>query len=384
MRKIVQFHLFRKSSAGRSSRALRGRSSHPAVEALEGRQLMTAAAISAVQQYGIPSIFSIDQSGSVSYDFLTVSGTQVGWNGWVPVSGGVDATAISTGTVLVSPTLRPYVFLLNSADNIYYNVGMGGGSFTGWSPVGINVGATAISTGVIPIANNPYVFLINTAKNIYYSSQTANGSWAGWSPVGVNVGATAISTGVVQVSTSPAIFEPYVFMTNTARDVYFEVRNTNGSWSGWSPVGISVGALAISALTLHNKPYVVLQNDAGNIYVNFEPSKGTWAGWSPVGKGTGATPALEMAATTSDSSIYNLAINGAGQVNSTFGNYGSWSSWFGLGVLPTGVLATTVSVTSGPVSAPFAFTIGADGNVYWNDQSSWAAWNQWASIGAPS
>ena len=62
-------------------------------------------------------------------------------------------------------------------------------------------------------------------------------------------GHVSVSTGIVQVSTAPAIFEPYVFMINGLNDVYYKVRNTNGSWSGWSPVGIGVGAAAISAIT---------------------------------------------------------------------------------------------------------------------------------------
>jgi len=386
MKNNTYFDLFRMSGAGRPAGARRP-SSRPVVERLEDRQLLAVSALSAVEQYGVPSVFAIDNTGNVSYNFLAVSNGQVGWNGWTPINGGVNASAISTGTVLVSAVIRPNIFLLNTADNIDYNSENSSGNWNGWSPVGVNVGATAISTGRIPLANAPYVFMINTADNIYYNYQTRSGSWAGWSPVGIRVGATAISTGVIQVSRSPAIWEPYVFMINTANNVYYQVRSTNGSWRGWSPVGVGVGALAISAVTLNNKPYVSMLNSAGNIYVNFGLSNGAWAGWSPVGIGAsavGATPATAMAGTGSDYNIYDLAVNGQGQVNSTFGSYGNWSPWLGLGSLASGVSATSISVTSDPTSAPFAFAIGTDDNVYWIDQTRWATWSTWASLGTPS
>ena len=140
MRANALCHLLRRSPLGGSSRAIRGRSSRPLVELLEGRQLLAAVAISAVQQYGIPSVVAINETGNVSYNFLTETNGQIAWNGWVPIGGNVGAVAISTGSILVGATLRPDVLPLTSADNIYYNVGAGGADWNGWSPVGINVG----------------------------------------------------------------------------------------------------------------------------------------------------------------------------------------------------------------------------------------------------
>ena len=321
------------------SGAARRRSYTPVCERLEDRQLLAAAAIAAIEQYSIPSVFAIDGSGNLSYNFLTINSLgQASWNGWSQISGGI-VTAISPGKVLVNGLLRPNIFLLNSADNIYYNYETVRGNWNGWSPVGVNVGATAISSGLIPLTNAPYVFLINTAGSVYYNYQTTGGAWAGWSAVGVNVGASAISTGVLQVSSSPAYFEPYVFMLNGANDVYYKIRNTNGTWSNWSPVGVGVGAAAISAVSLSNRPYVSMLNGAGGIYVNFGLGNGAWAGWSPVGigSGSGATPAIEMESIGSDFSMNDFAVNPAGQVYSTFGNYGTWSAWFPVGSLPPGV-----------------------------------------------
>ncbi len=341
--------------------------------------------VSAVEQYGVPSVFAIDKSGTVSYDFLTLttSGQPV-WNGWVPISGGVGATSISTGTVLVTPNLQPYVFLLNSQNDVYYNYVNGSENWNGWSPVGVGVGAEAISSGVIPIANEPYVVMINGNNDVFYNYQLAGGSWAGWSVVGVHVGALSVSTGVVQVSKAPAIYEPYVFMINGLNDVFYKIRNTNGSWSGWSPVGIGVGAAAISAITLRNQPFVSMQNGAGGIFLNGENPNGSWLGWSLVGMGVAPGPVVEMSAVVSDSGINEFALSGSGQVYSSYGIFGHWNAWIGLGSLATGVNAESLSVASESSTAPFAFAVGSDGNVYWNDQPSWATWSTWASLGAPA
>jgi hypothetical protein len=384
MRKRPFFQLVGDSAARPSSRAVRRRSSRPLVEVLECRSLLTATAISAVQQYGVPSVVAIDQTGNLSYNFLTERSGMVVWNGWTAIPGSAGAIAISTGNVLISPVLRPYVFLLNSANNIYFNVGTGNGNWGGWTAVGINVGARAISTGTIPITNQPFVFLINGADNIYYSQQTSSGSWSTWSAVGVNVGALSIATGVIQVSSSPAVFEPYVFMVNGANDVWYSQRSKSGSWTGeWSPVGINVGASSISATTLGNLPYVTMLNGAGNTYLNFRNRSGSWAGWAPVGTGGSGTPAALMSAINADSTIYTFTLNSVSQLYSTYGGFGTTVPWFGLGALPGAVYPTTISAASDPNSAPFAFTIGADGNVYFNDQTSWATWNMWANIGTP-
>ena len=60
-------------------------------------------------------------------------------------------------------------------------------------------------------------------------------------------------------------------------------RNMNGSWGGWSPVGINVGATSIAAVTLNNRPDVSMLNTAGSIYQNARNSNRSWAGWFPVG-----------------------------------------------------------------------------------------------------
>jgi hypothetical protein len=288
--------------------------------------------------------------------------------------------------VPTSGFLRPYVFLVNGGDNIYYNAINSAGSFSGWTPVGVNVGAVSISTGVIPLTNSPFVVMINGGQNIYYNSQLSNGAWAGWSPVGVNVGAIQVSTGVIQTSVAPAVFEPYVAMMNSGNNVYYTVRNLNGTWQSWSPVGVGVGATSISATTIANRPNVSMLNGGGNAYINTQSSSGSWLGWSPVGAGTGsaATPAVGLSAIVADFNNYEFALNGSGQLYSAFGVYGHWSAWFGLGPLATGVNATAFTATGASTTAPIGFAIGTDGNVYWIDQSAWATWTQFASIGAPS
>ncbi len=375
--------------AHRKSKSGPRRDFKPATEPLEGRDLPAAAiALSAVQQFGVPSVFAIGNTGNVSYNFLEIVGGEPQWNGWTQVPGAVGATSISSGTAIVSGSTvpLPYVFLVNSAQNVYYDSLNRSGSFNGLSVVGMNVGAVSISSGTIPLTNTPFVVMINGNDNIYYTYQVSSGAWATWTPVGGNVGAVSISTGVIQTSLSPTIYEPYVFMTNTAHNVYYSLRQKNGSWSTWSPVGVGVGAASISATTIANKPSVSMLNTAGNIYINTQSSTGSWLGWSPVGTGTGsgATPADAQTAIVSSFNNYEFALNSTGQLYSTFGVYGHFRPFFPLQTLASGVSAVALNATSAPTAAPFIFAIGTDGNVYWADQVSWATWSDFASLGAPN
>ncbi len=378
-----------KLGAGRRPTETRRREFKPLAESLEGRDLPAAAiAVSALQQLGIPSVFAIGSTGNVSYNSLGVVNGTVQFTGWMQVPGGVSATAISSGAVLSPPSTipRPYVFMVNTSENIYYNSINSSGNFNGWTPVGMNVGAVSISTGTLPITNTTFVVMINGNYDIYYNSRLSDGVWTGWTPIGINVGAVSISTGVVQASLAPTFYEPYVFMTNTAHDVYYKVRQTNGSWSNWSPVGVGVGAESISATTISNRPTVSMLNTAGNVYMNAQASPGSWLGWSPVGSGTGsgATPADASSAIVSSYNNYEFALNPNGQLYSAFGLYGHWSGWFGLNSLASNVRTVAFTATSGPTTPPFVFAIGTDGNVYWADQVSWAVWSSFASLGAPN
>jgi hypothetical protein len=368
-------------------RAGRRRQFRPVGERLEGRQLLASAvAVAGVQQHGIPSVFAIGSTGNISYNFLTSQNGQTQFSGWTPVPGGIGATSIATGTMLISGTVRPYVFMVDSAQNVYFNQINSSGAFNGWVPVGIDVGAVSISAGTIPITNSPYVMMINGNHDVYYNSRSSNGTWSGWSPVGVGVGAVSVATGVIQATHSATVYEPYVFIMNTGQNVYYKARNVNGTWGNWSPVGINVGAVSISATTIVNKPNVTMLNTGGNVYSNAQAKPGTWLGWLPVGagSGSGATPAVGSQAIISSFNNYELATNTSGQLFSTFGVYGRWSTWFSLASLPAGVSTVSFTATAAPNLIPFAFAIGTDGNVYWADQTSWAAWSSFASLGAPA
>jgi hypothetical protein len=398
MRIPPYFNLRRKSAGHRLPARSRSRSTRPVVESLEGRQLLTTAAISGIQQYGVPSVVAIDGSGNVSYDFLIgTSPTGPVWSGWGAVPGGVNAVAVSTGTVLVDGVSRPYIFMLNSAGDVLYNYQTDTEQWTGWNVVGVNVGATVISSGVIPIVNQPYVVAIDASNNIDISQLNANGTWSGWSTAVVNAGATAISTDFLQVSASPAIYEPYVFELNSSGQVQYAERNTDGSWSASVPVGNDLTATSISALSLGNAPQVFAVGTNGNIYSNT-------GSVNPVVSSVVSTSA---AAVTATSVIRGVRKNGheppaatprhkplarvvhhpkkevrtrlrAAPATSPSTNV-SWSGWtlVGVGSSATPATATSTQVT---VSTNYVFSINSSGQAYSAFGTS-GLWSTWAGLG---
>jgi hypothetical protein len=445
MSKRIPLGFLRLPGGRRRPRRHRALSNCPVVEPLEDRQLLSLPAITAVQQYGDPSVFALDDFGNVSYDFLEDVNGQPQWSGWNLIPGAVNATAISTGTVLVSGVSRPYIFMLDSTGQVSYNFQNSSDQWNGWVPVGGDILATSISSGVLPVLNQPFVFAVDTSQNIDFNYLTSSGTAAQWSTIASGAGATAISSGFLQASASPIAYEPYVFALNSSGNVEYMQRNTAGSWSTLEPVGNNLTATAISVQTLSNEPYVFALTPSGSIYsnnltttsdpVSTAPVKPraanshgekvsisakhaqhkvakaaqarasvkavahskhkhssssassttvTWAGWSLVGTGSAPTPANEAPSIVSAYTNYAFAVNSAGSVYSTFGTSGLWSSWLNLGALSSGVSAFSIAVTSAPNSTPFAFAIGTDGNVYFVSQTAWATWGTWTSLGSPS
>jgi hypothetical protein len=466
MKGIGRFSFVRKTAGLGGSARSRRRATNPAVECLEGRQLLTVGQISAIEQYGVPSVVAIDGSGTVFYNFLEQTTTGSSWSGWNDVPGGVDAVEVTTGTITVDAVARPYIFVLNSAGDVFFNFQNSSDNWNGWTQVGASIGATSISSGVIPIANQPYVMAIDSASNVDISSMNADGTWSGWSTAIVNAGAHDISTGVVPVSTAPAVYEPYVFELNSSSQIEYTERTAAGSWSPLSNVGNTIDGEAISALTLGNAPQVFAIGANGSIYSNTgtlvtttivtkpatrnaahetktvvgdartggralvavrpgsrvavrvvehatrnerarahakSPKATTttstsvsWSGWSQAGEGSGGVPAAGGSAILAVATNYLFSVS-MGQAYSTFGTAGLWSQWTSLSSLPNDATVTSI-VGAGPPGGsslgfstptavgglPFAFAIGTDGNVYVNEQSSWATWENWVSLGAPS
>ena len=119
--------------------------------------------------------------------------------------------------------------------------------------------------------------------------------------------------------------------------------------------------------------------------MNGENPNGSWLGWASVGAGASPGPAVAMSAVVSDFGINEFALNRCWPAlfdlwdQLRTGTHGSaWAA------LRAGVNARVTFRCLNPATAPFAFAVGTDGNVYWNDQPSWATWSTWASLGAPA
>ncbi len=131
--------------------------------------------------------------------------------------------------------------------------------------------------------------MINGNHDVYLQFAGQQRRLAGWTPVGVGVGAVSVATGVIQTSQAPTFTSRMSFMMNTARDVYYKVRNANGSWSNWSPVGIKVGAESISATTIAKRAERFDAQHGRQRVHQQAVFLGGWLGWSPVGAGIGIT-----------------------------------------------------------------------------------------------
>lgn len=355
----------------------RARPTRLEVEPLETRAMLSVAMLAAVEPYGLPEQFLLSPGGSVYYN--SISNKPVfppAWNGWVALGIGLGGREITAGTSLDTVTVRPYVDLLNSAGDVYFNAQTSSGTFGGFTPVAVGARLTQISSGTLPLYNAPFVFAINDIGDVLYTQRSLSGAWSGLSPVGLGVGAISIVAGAFKINASPLSYEPYVFMLNGANNIYFTERNTNGSWNPWSPVGVGVGADSISSIAVGNVPMITLVNGAGDVYSNQESTPGKWVGWSPVS--AGGVGAIVETGTVANFTPWALMVNGAGGLYSSYGGAGAWSNWQSLGSASP---PAAYAFTANPASAPFAFIIGINGDAYWNFQTSFATWYGWVNLG---
>jgi hypothetical protein len=402
MRRHRDFDVIRTPLGRRTSSRRRVRSTRPVVEFLEGRELLSVTAISAIQQYGAPSLVAIDGSGNVFYNYVVFTGTTPGWSGWSAVPGGVDAVAVSTGTGLVGPISRPYIFLLNTAGDVFFNFQYNTAEWAGWNEVGASVGATAISSAVLPIANQPYVVAIDSLKDIDISSLNSTG-WSGWSTVAAGADAVAISTGYLQVSTSPTIFEPYIFELNSSGNVEYTQRSTDGTWSTLSPVGNDLSATAISSQSLQNSPVVFAVTPSGSIYSNTgsvadpvvssgsSPAKtavkvdsqartARKPGHSPAAGVSAHKPAAQLVHHSKKDVRARSRIKKATSTSNVTSTTVSWEGWslVGIGSANTPAVATTSIVA---VSTNYVFSLNVSGQAY-SSYGTAGLWSNWSSLGS--
>lgn len=215
---------------------------------------------------------------------------------------------------------------------------------------------------------------------LYHEIRDANGTWSGFQPVGGYQGAAHFAARSVAAAGMPGGSAQLVAVGSDG-NVYHNIRYDNGTWQGWVPLNFAASQVAIAAIPNGSAQVLVMAPD-GTLYHNIRSTpSGSWQGFHALpGYEGAATFHAGSAAITGlpDGSAQLIAVGTDGNAhhNIRYAN-GAWQGW-----VPLGVAASSVSVAGMPTGGSTQFVIvGNNGGVFHNIRNADGTWQGWRSLG---
>ncbi|GAA4697523.1 glucosaminidase domain-containing protein [Phytohabitans rumicis] len=242
-----------------------------------------------------------------------------GWSGFQPLAGyGTTAQGSARDmSVAGMPDGSAQVLIVGNDGGVYHEIRNANGTWTGFQPLpGMGTTATAQASRVA-IAGLPdgsaQVLIIGADGGVYHQIRNANGTWTGFQPL-AGMGTTDMARGSDVAIAGLPDGSAQVLIVGTDRGVYHQIRNANGTWTGFQPrpgVGTTDTAqasrLAIAGLPDGSSQMLIIGADGGVYHQARYPyghtqsnpdspdvvrvcqvETGCWSGFAPV-QGMGTT-----------------------------------------------------------------------------------------------
>jgi hypothetical protein len=143
--------------------------------------------------------------------------------------------------------------------------------------------------------------VVATGKNdalVYHDLRNPDGSWTGWQPMQGYAGAPDFAASDVSIAATGGGSTQVVAIGQGNGLVYHNLRNPDGTWTGWQPMQGYAGApafggpaVSIAGFTNGTSRVIAVGNDAA-VYEDIRNADGTWTGWTSVS----TAPAIDVAA----------------------------------------------------------------------------------------
>jgi hypothetical protein len=307
-----RWNLTRDRSSHGDSGARRVRSSVPVLEDLEGRIAMSTTAISSPSATLPAEVRLVNQASTaptVTYTPQTAAQAAASVETHVALGNGVGVKQ----AIVQNWKNTPYVFMINTNDELYYGrLSVVGNpsppwnnytAFTGWTFV--TGAAKQISVGLWN--NNPYIYLINSKDDLYYGNLTTVASnTPPYTGQDVFSGWTFLTGAAKSVTVGTWQNNAYLYLINTKNELYFGnlyntttgtiIPVTKTNFSGWT--FITGAAKQVTVDFWRNAPYLYLINSKDELYYGnlyFAPKtpappigKASFSGWTLI------TPAVKQ------------------------------------------------------------------------------------------
>jgi hypothetical protein len=270
------------------------------------------------------------------------------FQGWNTVEGNCGSqyfdvgTAVTGASIAALPDGSTQSVALGIDGNLYFNIRYANGSWQGWAAIEGNGGSKYFNGDDPSITGMPNgsAQLIATGDdgNLYFNIRNANGSWRGWSAIPGIAGAQYFSDSWASIAGMPD-GSSQLIATDGTNETYHNIRSANGTWQGWQLVEGLPGSLSqpFSGFTpsITGMPdgssQIVEEEYGGDLYHNIRNANGIWQGWRPLGGPDGSSYYIGSAVIASlpngSSQVFTTTVNSNATWENTRASNGSWSGW---------------------------------------------------------
>ncbi|MFC1431112.1 glycoside hydrolase domain-containing protein [Streptacidiphilus sp. N1-3] len=282
-----------------------------------------------------------------------------------------------------------------AAHSFYHELRNTNGTWTGFKPLhGVGTAPTfagdeeAIaampdgSAQVLGIGENGY---------LYHEVRNQDGSWSGFTALDGLDGNPNFAGPDVAITGLPDGSSQVVGIGNN-NELYFRIRGADGTWTPFSLIPGNGGAASMSAKKVavagmpDGSSQVLAYGSDGKMYLDIRSAAGSWSGWSLLAGAAGAAyfsgPDLAITALP-DGSSQILAIGLNGFVYHEVRSAAGVYTGFGpvSGVTTTQMGASAVSIAGMPDGTAQVAVVGTDGNVWHRVRNTDGTWTAWGKPG---
>jgi hypothetical protein len=282
-----------------------------------------------------------------------------GYQGWNAVEGNGSSqqfdvgTAVTNASIAALPDGSTQSVAVGVDGNLYHNIRYANGKWQGWAAVEGNAGAKYFNGGDPSITGMPngssQLIATGYDGNLYINIRNASGSWVGWSAVPGIAGATYFSDGWASIAGMPDGSSQLIATDSGTNETYHNIRSATGVWQGWQPVEGLPGQQHFFGFTpsITGMPdgssQVVEEEYGGYLYHNIRNANGQWQGWRPIGGPDGSSyytgSAVIASLPNGSSQIFTTTVNSNATWENTRASSGVWSGWTLLNGYETAVAA---------------------------------------------
>ncbi|GAA4697520.1 CHAP domain-containing protein [Phytohabitans rumicis] len=163
-----------------------------------------------------------------------------GWSGFQPLAGYGTAQQGRARDMAVAgmPDGSAQVLIIGADGGVYHEIRNANGTWTGLQPLpGMGTTATALGSRVAITGlpdGSAQVLIIGADGGVYHQIRNANGTWTGFQPL-AGMGTPTMAHGSDVAIAGLEDGSAQVVIVGADGGVYHQIRNANGTWTGFLP-----------------------------------------------------------------------------------------------------------------------------------------------------